>query len=205
LAATTGCFLCLYSRSKHHRFQGDDGILAPKTRQHVLRHLLRQDATLGLQLIADNILQPQHLGSGGLQHLEHIAHFSCRLPGTDRVETEGHQCCFSLAQEVLDLLGFDHPRSPKLFHCLVRGGQFLEPSIRQPLLPGGKLFLLGGQFNGAMLQGASLRDKGDLLVKRSSPVFLKRSCSASTVASRVLRSFAWAWSSLFSCPRLWEL
>jgi hypothetical protein len=70
----------------------------------MLYHLLRQGATLFLQLATDDFLQLQHLGSCGVKKREHGADLFHRIPSAKGTEAEGHQCSLGLAQEVPDFL-----------------------------------------------------------------------------------------------------
>jgi hypothetical protein len=109
LDATPGWFLYLCNRSECHRIQGDNGVLALKTHQHVLRYLLRQDATLDLQLVIDDLVQFLHLGPCGVKRWEHSAHLLYRFPRAEWTKAEGHQRSLSLDQKLPNLLRLDRP------------------------------------------------------------------------------------------------
>jgi hypothetical protein len=90
-------FVCC-GGSMHHRLQGDIGVPALETCQHVLHHL----------------------------HGEHGVHLPYRVLIVKRAEAKGRQRGFILAQEILDLLHLNRPHHLELLHLLACGGQLLE-------------------------------------------------------------------------------
>jgi hypothetical protein len=74
----------------HHRLQRNLGVLASKAHQHVLGHRLCQDSTLHHELATDDLLQPRHLGPGGVKKKEHGANLLCREPRAEGAEAKWH-------------------------------------------------------------------------------------------------------------------
>jgi hypothetical protein len=78
-----------FDRPLHRRLQGDAGVTALKSHQHLLSHHLCQSAALLLQVAADSLLQMGYLPPDRVKNREHDTSLWCPVPILDKAKAEG--------------------------------------------------------------------------------------------------------------------
>jgi hypothetical protein len=129
--ADRGGFRRFFGGPLHHGLQGDVGITAAETHQHVLGHRLGQSVAFLLDTAADSILQLGYLCPGRIKERDHDAAFWGRVPSPDRAEAEGGQDNIRLAQEAPHTLCLTSTRRLEILQPLSGDGQVLHLPLHQ--------------------------------------------------------------------------